>query len=299
MNFLSKASSIITEAISGEKTNDKEYQTLCLKMSKIESGINSLKGVLKGYQTYSEPFCKYLKLLNDSINRIYKNSPLKIEVNEIILKHELILKDIANLGKLISKLYSKTSEWDTIFDKAKKSIKVREEKRMNFDHYEQKLLKIEEDKEKKKIIEFVNRNIVKYKAASKEYIDASEKSFKYIKNSIKLSWELANPILGELIIYEKDIFAKINSYLINFENISFILNEIMNQEFNQDINKNKNKNNISYDPKKYIKSKLLNNKKENEYKHIFIRKTNTFGKVPLDREKRFFNIKENILNDDN
>ena len=293
MNFFSKASNFITDAISGEKTKDAQYQLVCSKMSILESGITSFKTILKGYKTYSEPFSKYLKTLNDSINKIYKYSPLKIEITEIINSHTLILKDLENMGKIISKLYSKTSEWDTIFVKAKESIKIREEKRKNFDHYEQKLIKIEGEKNNKKIKDFVQRNIEKYKIASKEYIEASEKSFEIIKHTIKISWELANPIIGELIACEIDLFGKIYNKLNCYENINIIFQEIMKGEFNPDLHQKK----AFYDPKKYIKSKLLN-KKNKSYEHNFIRKTNTFGKVSEDRSQKFINIKDKLLIED-
>ena len=142
MNLWNKAGNFITNAISRDKTKDEKYQSYCKKMYLIESGIKSLKSILKGYDTYLDPFCKYLKTLNESINKIYKNSPLRIEVNEIIKTHESILKEIHNLEKIISKLHSKTSEWDAIFEKAKESIRIRDEKRRIYDHYEQKLSKI-------------------------------------------------------------------------------------------------------------------------------------------------------------
>lgn len=292
IDLWNKAGNFISNAMSGDKTKDKEYQSLCKKMIIIESGIKSLKSILKGYNAHLEPFYKYLKSLNDSINKLYKNSPLRIEVNEIINNNTLILKDIDILEKKVAKLYSKTSEWDTIFIKARESMKKKDEKRKNFEHYEQKLLKIEEKKSKRVSKEVILRNREKYRTASKEYIDASEKSFEIIKNTIRLSWELTNPIFGELIIAEKDTFGIISSHLNNFSNITFVFNEIMDKEFNPEINKD---NNVSYNPVKYIKSRFLNNKKEKE--HIFIRKTNTFGKVPLEREEKFINIKDNLLND--
>ena len=291
MNLWNKAGNFITNAISRDKTKDEKYQSFCKKMYLIESGIKSLKAILKGYNTYLDPFCKYLKTLNESINKIYKNSPLRIEVNEIIKTHESILKEIHNLEKIISKLHSKTSEWDAIFEKAKESIRIRDEKRRIYDHYEQKLSKIEENQNKKKEKDYVIRNREKYTTASKEYFDASEKSFEIIKNTIKLSWELANPVFGELIVNEKNTFGNITTHLTYFQNINFILNEIMDKEFNPEINKN-----VSiYNPKQYIKSKFLK-KKQNE--HTFIRKTNTFGNVPLEREQKFINIKDKLLNDE-
>ncbi len=300
LNFWNKAGNFITDAISGDKTKDEEYQQLCGKMSTVETGINSLTNILKNFKLYSEPFCKFLKLINDSITKIYKYSPMRIEINEIINTHLSIINDINNLYKVISKLNSKTSEWDAIFVKAKESIKIREEKRKLFDHYEQKLLKIEEDNNKKKIKDFIMRNKEKYNKASKEYIESSEKSFELIKHSIKLSWELVNPIFGELMILENDIFKRISSNLIIFENINHIFKIIMDNEYNveKDINSNSNNNtNNSYDPKKYIKSKLLKNKAKN-YEHTFIRNTNTFGKVPVEREQKFNNIKDKLLVDD-
>ena len=291
MNILNKAGNFISNAILRDKTKDEKYQSYCKKMYLIESGIKSLKSILKGYDTYLDPFCKYLITLNESINKIYKNSPLRIEVNEIIKTHELILKEIHNLEKIISKLHSKTSEWDAIFEKAKESIRIRDEKRRIYDHYEQKLSKIEENQNKKKEKDYIIRNREKYTTASKEYFDASEKSFEIIKNTIKLSWELANPVFGELIVNEKNTFGNITTHLTYFQNINFILNEIMDKEFNPEINKNTS----IYNPKQYIKSKFLK-KKQNE--HTFIRKTNTFGNFPLEREQKFINIKDKLLNDE-
>jgi len=95
------------------------------------------------------------------------------------------------------------------------------------------------------------------------------------------------------MILENDIFKRISSNLIIFENINHIFKIIMDNEYNveKDINSNSNNNtNNSYDPKKYIKSKLLKNKAKN-YEHTFIRNTNTFGKVPVEREQKFNNIK--------
>ena len=94
-------------------------------MTNIETGINSLKSVIKEFSTFFQPFCKFIRLLNESIDKIYSDSPLKNQIKEIINRHELILKEIDKLSRVILKLYSKTSEWDTIFEKAKESIRLR------------------------------------------------------------------------------------------------------------------------------------------------------------------------------
>ena len=292
-NFWTKAGQFISEAISDNKTKDEDYQLLCNQMIKTESGINSLKNILKNYNSYSDPFCKYIKTMNDSLYQLYKDSPLITEIEQINFKHELILNDMDNIGKIITKLYSKTSEWDTIFEKAKELKKVREEKRKNFDHYEQKLLKIEGDQNKKKNTDLLVRNQEKYSKALKEYLEISEKSFEVIKNSIKLSWELANPILGELFISEKNLFEKISSHLTDFGNITNDFQEIMDKTFNPE---NVEETEKFYDPKKCIRSKTLMKRNDDNfnYVHYFARNTSTCAKRFKDRELKFMDIKDDF-----
>ena len=291
---MSKAGQFISDTITGQKTKDAQFQSLRKKMITIEAGIKTLKSIIKGYNEYTGPFCKYLKSLNDSLHKIYKYSPMIIEVNEVINKHALIIKDIENLGKKLNKIYSKTSEWDSIFVKAQESLKIQEEKRKNFDHYEQKLLKIEGDTidNNKKKKDFIFRNKEKYSFASREYMEAYEKSFELIKSSIKLSWELANPVVSELIDTEKDFFSKISTYLESCEDMNKIFSIIMDSEFKPRMTKGSSISNA----KKFIKSKLLN--KEINYEHKFIRNTNSFGKIPPEREQQFINIKDRLLVED-
>ena len=295
MNFWSKAGQFFTDTfVSEDKTKDEDYQKLCTKMTTIETGINNLKLILKGYNSYAQPFCQYIKTLNESVSKIYNESPLRAQITEIINRHEFIIKEIGKLGKKISKLYSKTSEWDTIFEKAKESIRTREEKRKNFDHYEQKLLKIGGgDQNKKKLKNFLARNQEKFKVASNEYIEASGKSFEIINNSIKLSWELTNPIFGELIISEKNLFEMISSNLQDFVTIINDFNDTMKRAFNPEVPKN---NEETYDPKKFIRSQSLAKRKKKEYEHFFERKTNTFGNIPPERGELFINIKDKLFN---
>ena len=292
-NFWTKAGQFISEAISDNKTKDEDYQLLCDQMIRTETGINSLKNILKNYNTYSDPFYKYIKIINDALNQIYKDSPLMPVIEHITANHELILKDIDCLGKIISKLYSKTSEWDTIFEKAKEEKKIREEKRKNFDHYEQKLLKIEGDQNKKKNTELLIRNQEKYSKALNEYLEISEKSFDVIKNSIKLSWELANPIIGELFLSEKNLFENISSHLTDFWKITDVCKEIMDKTFNPE---NPEETEKYYDPKRSIRNQTLmkRNIDDFDYVHNFVRNTSTLTKGIKDKELKFAEIKDDF-----
>ena len=295
IEFTQKSCEYLSKAISNNKTQDEDYQYLSETMIRTENGINSLKNILKAYYTYSEPFTKYIQTLNEALKQIYHDSPLMYQIEKITMKHGLILGYISDLGKIVTKLYSKTSEWDTIFEKAKEMQKIREEKRKNFDHYEQKLLKIEGDQSKKKNTELLIRNQEKYSKALKEYLDLSEKSFEVIQNSLKLSWELTNPIIGEYFLSEKNLFQKISLALNDFGDITNILEKTMQRAFNPDESEMvENNNNIMYDPKSFIRSQTLmrRNDENSGYEHNFIRMSKTFPKAPKDRLMQFIGIKD-------
>ena len=293
-NFWTKAGQFISEAISNNKTQDEDYQYLSETMIRTENGINSLKNILKAYYTYSEPFTKYIQTLNEALKQIYHDSPLMYQIEKITMKHGLILGYISDLGKIVTKLYSKTSEWDTIFEKAKEMQKIREEKRKNFDHYEQKLLKIEGDQSKKKNTELLIRNQEKYSKALKEYLDTSAKSFDVMKNSIKLSWELTNPIIGELLLSEKKLFDKIALSLNDFGDVSNTLEKAMINAFNVEDPEVFENANAIYDPKNFIRSQTLMKRNDGDFKceHTFVRYSKTFANAPKERLLQFLAIKD-------
>ena len=76
-NFWTKAGHFLSDAMSKNKTKDEDYNNLCLQMAKTESGINSLKNILKSFNLHSEPFFKYIKTLNVALYELYKDSPVK------------------------------------------------------------------------------------------------------------------------------------------------------------------------------------------------------------------------------
>ena len=123
-------------------------------------------------------------------------------------------------------------------------------------------------------------------------MEAYEKSFELIKSSIKLSWELANPVVSDFIDTEKEFFANISTYLESCEGLNKIFSIIMDSEFKPRMTKGSSIRNA----KKFIKSKILN--KEINYEHKFIRNTNSFGKIPPEREQQFINIKDRLLVED-
>jgi hypothetical protein len=291
--FLSRGLQYLGEKLGREVTEDKDFEKLLTQINKTEKGFSAFRTVMQNFNSYMEKFSKFFSDISNALTLIYTNTPYYAFIEEFLVKQEIINVHIEDMSKLLVKLVSRSSEWDKIFEDGKKQLVERENKRKEYDHYEQKLLKIEGDQNKKKNTDLLIRNQEKYSKALKEYLEISEKSFEVIKNSIKLSWELANPILGELFISEKNIFEKISSHLTDFGNVTNDFQEIMDKTFNQE---NVEETEKFYDPKKCIRSKTLMKRNDDNfnYVHNFARNTSTCAKGFKDREIKFMEIKDDF-----
>lgn len=296
-NINEKANQFMAEELVAAKLKDLDYKTACIQMSQTESGINSLKSILKNFSSWIEPFSKFIKEFNESIKKIYKNTPFNSYIDSIVYSQEQILNELDTLNKEIVKLYSKTSAWNVIFEQAKELKKEREEKKKKFEHYEQKLQKIESNSKKKKNDELLSRNEQKYKNAVQEYIEISDNSLDVINNSLILSWNLVNPIISELILIKKKSFNNIIFNLNDFSDAKPKLDEINTKKENKNVKlpkRNNRKSAIALS----IHMKSINN--NNDYSNYgtnkissnlnFGRVTNSFGKVPFMRYKIFSEI---------
>ena len=300
-NLCEKAGQFMTEEIAEAKLKEEDYKSACNQMIITESGINSLKSILKNFSSWVDPLSKFIKEFNESIKKIYKNTPFNSYIDSIIYSQELIINELDTLNKEIVKLYSKTSAWNLIFEQAKEQKKIKEEKKKKFEHYEQKLKKIEKDSKKKKNDELILRNEQKYRMAASEYVEISGRSLDVINNSLILSWNLINPIISDLILIKKKALNNIVFNLNDFSNIKERFEEIKEEK-----NEKENKSNVTQKHNRrsamsfsvHFKFKKNNINKEEKTetndKNIMNvgRLTNSFGKIPLDRYNLFYLIED-------
>ena len=251
-NFWTKSGQFISEKIFGSRTNDEDFNKLCETMKNTEKGLSSLRTVFQNFVTYSDNFKKYFLEFNSAIKSIYESSPFQGFIEEIIVKHQIIQAELEEANKKMNNLFSKTSEWSIIFNSAKEEIKIREEKRKTYDHYEGKLSKINKNNTKKDI-KYIERNEVKYTKAASEYVEISEKAFNTISHSLKIAYELTNPLINGILDMEKILFKNISSSVSCFNNIEGRFTEIKKNYDNPNINKDS----ITYDPLKYMNEKDL------------------------------------------
>ena len=270
-NFWSRGLQFIEEKFGGTVTEDKDFEIILQKIAKTEKGLYSFRTVLQNFNSYIEKFCSFFTDLNNALNLIYDGSPYYIFIEEFICKQQIINTHFEDLNKLLLKLYSRTSEWNRIFETARNQMLEREEKRKIYDHYEKKLLKIQKTSKDQKYIE---RNEEKYTKAASEYVEISEKIYNLMQDSLKLSWKLTNPIISELIIGEQKLFEGISSSLSCFKDNIKRFSEI-EYSFN---NPNSKRRNSNYDPLKYMKEKDL-------IKRISVRRNSSLVKAPNKEER--------------
>ena len=298
-NLCEKAGQFMREEISVAKKSEEDFKKACNQMTSTESGINSLKNLLKNFASLVDPFSKFIREFNESIKKIYKNTPFNSYIDSIIYSQETILNELDLLNKEIVKVYSKTSAWNLIFEQTKEQKKIREEKKKKFEHYELKLQKIERDSRKKKNDELILRNEQKYRIAASEYIEISERSLNTINDSLSLSWNLINPIISDLILIKRKAFYNILLNINDFSNIKERFEEIKKNKEKKDkvINapkRQKRKSAMSFSV--HWRSKIINNErnfsKDSSMFLNFGRLTNSFGKIPADRYKLFDQIED-------
>lgn len=253
-NFWTRTIQYFSEKLSGARTLDSDFEKVCKKMSDTEKGLSQLKTCLQNILPYTQSFVKYFEDINSALQLIYDDTPYYEFTEEILCKHQIIQSQmIENFNKKLNKLYLRTSEWENIFTQAKMEIELKEKNRKVYDHYEEKLVKITKGGWKSKDEKYVGRNEAKYSKAASDYVEVSEKAFETIHNSLKLTWELTNPIVSDIVNIEKDFFKDIYTCLNCFVNNNERFTEIKNNLYNP----NSNKDIFTYDPVKFMNEKDL------------------------------------------
>ena len=251
-NFWSKSGQFFSEKFFGSRTKDEDFNKLCETMKSTEKGLATLRTILQNFKIYTENFKKYFTDFNTALKLIYANSPFVDFIEEITVKHLIISSELDEVNKKMNILCSKTSEWSIIFNSAKDQIKTREEKRRVYDHYEGKISKLNKNNNKKDQ-KYIERNESKFSKAASEYVEISEKTFNTIVNSLRVAYELTNPIIDSILTEEQKLFKNLDKSMECFGNNNERFKEIKNNYDNPNINKD----NITYDPTKYMAEKGL------------------------------------------
>jgi len=156
-NLWTKTTQKIAEAFNGPRTRDVEFESKMEDMKSMEKAIANLKSLIQNFSTNSVAIKNICKGVYGCINSIYdKHCPYSDIANDIFETHIEIEKIYENMNTSMHNLFSRTTEWNQMFQSAKALLQQREEKRKDYDHYDEKLAKLYKaklEKSKKNVAE--------------------------------------------------------------------------------------------------------------------------------------------------
>lgn len=244
-NFWTKTTQFFDEALKGPRTKDPEFQKQKNEIKTIEKGLSSLKNLLSDFAYQTSQIKQLFISISQIINDIYTNSPeYNTIINEISSAHNEMINFYTAYADKMAGLNAQATNFKEIFKETNHLFQIREEKRKTFDHYDEKLEKI--NKKKNKDYEYARRNEEKYMKAKDEFFKIAEEASIVANNSLSKRYELINPIISEFLTAEKTFMRTISNVLSKFDNIQITFQQIeMNKKKQQSINQyNYSSNNL-------------------------------------------------------
>ena len=252
-NLWTKSTQKLSEAFSGPRTKDSEFDRKVEEVKSVERGINDLRNLLKNYQNFTIGIKNVNKEIKDSLKTIYGNSSFDKVSQEIIDMHTNIEQYYVDMINNINNIYLKTSEWLNGFQTVKDLIEKREVLRREHDHYDEKLEKIYKAREEKlrkgepsnaKELEFYERNEKKYKISCENYIESCHIAFKAMFKILNNRFKIVNPPIKDFLLEEKSFYDNVSKVMKKIEKFNIEINEL-DKNFTQPA--------YTYDPCKYIR----------------------------------------------
>lgn len=198
-NLWNRATQRIYEAFNGPKVKDNEFDEKVNEMHNSEKGLLMLREVFLNSEKNYNGLRYHFTTVYSSLKAIYEGrSEFDSISNEIIQVHKEMEALCNNYLKAMYDVKQMTDEWMNLFREAKIAIENREKDRREYEHYDVKMEDIMKERanknsESSKEIDHYNRNEVKYRDASENYVNSCLIAFNKIEaiNDKKIS--LVNP----------------------------------------------------------------------------------------------------------
>lgn len=142
-NFWSSTTQKIYEAFYGKRTKDTDFDVKVEEMKACEKSFMGIKQIFSQFYGNTRGFKNMCNNVYSSLGLAYSESSpywgFIVETGQVYQEVERLYDSMA---EVIGTLATQTSEWDKLFDEAKKSVALREECRRTYDHYDEKLEKL-------------------------------------------------------------------------------------------------------------------------------------------------------------
>ena len=267
-NQFNKITQSIFEAFKGPRTKDyeydkmeQEYQICKERILNLKSTIENYPNKLEGYKTFIEELILNTEIIFEGEQGMYSKYML-----DVTNAHKALNEKLINMFTRVSSLKEMMEKWTKNSSTVDEKIKLREEKRKTFDHYDEKMSDLYEERQKiiakgnepdEKDEERFMRNIKKYQDAAKDYIEATNDAYKFICYFIDSKYENISIGIAEFLDMELTFFIEANQIFNYFRNIR---NNVLT------IKQSFRPPNRKYDASNYIRGKTLLNMSVEEMK---------------------------------
>jgi hypothetical protein len=178
-------------------------------------------------------------------------------MSNVVGAHKALNEKLLNMFSRMDNLKTNMSKWTENCESVDSKLALREEKRKSFDHYDEKMAelldernkiiskgKVPSDKDEEKYV----RNVKKYQSSAKEYIEATNDAFKHMCYFMDSRYDNISLSVIDFINIEAAFYNEA-SYIFNFFRNSRNNIQALRQQF-QPIRKD-------YDATNFIRGKSL------------------------------------------
>ena len=225
-NTFNKLTQSLFEAFKGPRTKDFEYEKLAEdykackgRMLSLKSLIDNYPARLDGYKTTLDNLISILETIFDKEQGGYFQF-----MSNVVGAHKALNEKLLNMFSRMDNLKANMSKWTENCESVDSKLALREEKRKTFDHYDEKMAelldernkiiskgKVPSDKDDEKYV----RNVKKYQSSAKEYIEATNDAFKHMCYFMDSRYDNISLSVVEFIEIEAAFYNEA-SYIFNF-----------------------------------------------------------------------------------
>ena len=261
MNTFNKLTQGLFEVFKGPRTKDYEYDKMAQEYNLSKERLLNLKSLIESYPSKLEGYKKTLdnlilsfEVVFDGVQGMYNKF-----ITDVVTRHKSLNEKLMNMFTRIEGLKEEMEKWTKNCSTVDEKMKIREEKRKDFDHYDEKMGDLYEERQKifakgkepdEKDEEKFRRNIKKYKDAASAYVAATNDAYKFICLFLDTKYEIVSIGIAEFLDIELIFFREAAVIFSYFQNIKRNVLTIK-QSFSPPIR--------NYDASNFIRGKTLLN----------------------------------------
>lgn len=225
-NTFNKVTQSLFEAFKGPRTKDFEFEKInqeylvCKeRMLNLKNQIDSYPSKLEGYQIALDGLIGNFEVIFSKEQEGYFQF-----MSNVLGAHKALKDKLLAMFLRVDHLKSSMAKWTEHCTSVDGKLSLREEKRKTFDHYDEKMEEMLEERNKiiikgkipsEKDDEKYVRNIKKYQNAANEYVEATNDAFKHICYFLDSRYENISLSVVEFIELEASFYNEA-SYIFNF-----------------------------------------------------------------------------------